>query len=148
MNNESSAKLTTLAVIAVVVFQFLIAALRLILFARGVRIEIAEHSVEYTHPPDLWYAFGGLLATIVVCAVTAAGLLMRRIWACQYRLSRRPRSLNNSLRTEFARISLDENIFRVALNSMFSAEWFTSSKVAEEFKSSGDRSPANRFDGM
>lgn len=81
MNNESSAKLPTLAVIAVVVFQFLVAALALILFARGVRIEIAEHSAEYTHPPDVWYALGELLATIVVCAVSATGLLMRRMWA-------------------------------------------------------------------
>jgi hypothetical protein len=82
MNNESSAKLPTLPVIAVVVFQFLIAALGLILFARSVRIEIVEYSVEYIHPPDLWYAFGGLLATIIIaCAVSATGLLMRRIWA-------------------------------------------------------------------
>lgn len=81
MNNESSAKLPRLAVIAVVVFQFLIAALGLFLFARGVRIEIAEYSAEYTHPPDAWYALGALLTTIVVCAVTATGLLMRRMWA-------------------------------------------------------------------
>jgi hypothetical protein len=70
-----------LTVIAVAVFQFLIVALGLILFARGVRIEIAEYSVEYIHPPDVWYTFGGLLATIVVCALSAIGLLTRRIWA-------------------------------------------------------------------
>ena len=81
MSNESSAKLPTLAVISVAVFQFLVAALGLILFARGVRIETAEYSTEYTHPPDLWYFFGGLLATILVCAVSATGLLMRRMWA-------------------------------------------------------------------
>ena len=81
MNNEPSAKLPTMAVTAVVVFQFLVAALGLILFARGVRIEIAEYSAEYTHPADVWYAFGGLLATIVACAVSATGLLMRRMWA-------------------------------------------------------------------
>jgi hypothetical protein len=81
MNNGSSAKLPTLAVIVVVVFQILVAALGLILFARGVRIEIAEYSAESTHPPDVWFAFGGLLATIVVCAVSATGLLMRRVWA-------------------------------------------------------------------
>ncbi len=79
--NESSAKRPTLAVIAVIVFQFLVAALGLILFARGVRIEIAEYSAEYIHPTDVWYAFGGLLATIFVCAVSATGLLMRRMWA-------------------------------------------------------------------
>jgi hypothetical protein len=81
MNNESSAKLPTLAVIAVAVFQFLVAALVLILFARGVRIEIAEYSAESAHPPDVWYVLGGLLATILVCAVSATGLLMRRMWA-------------------------------------------------------------------
>ena len=81
MNNESSAKLPTWAVIAVVVFQFLVAALGLILFARGVRIEIGEYSAEYTHPADVWYALGGLLATIIVCSVSATGLLMRRMWA-------------------------------------------------------------------
>jgi hypothetical protein len=81
MNNESTAKLPTLAVIVVVVFQFLIAALGLILFGRGVRIEIAEYSAEYTRPADVWYALGGLLAIIVVCAVSATGLLMRRAWA-------------------------------------------------------------------
>jgi len=81
MNNESSAKLPRLAVIAVVVFQFLIAALGLFLFARGVRIEIAEYSAEYTHPPDAWYALGGLLTTSVVCVVSATGLLMGRMWA-------------------------------------------------------------------
>jgi|SRR5580658_1297908 uncharacterized membrane protein (DUF2068 family) len=81
MDNESSAKLPALAVIAVVGFQFLVAALGLILSARGVRIEIAENSAEYIHPPDVWYALGGLLATIVVCSVSATGLLMRRMWA-------------------------------------------------------------------
>ena len=81
MNNESSAKLPSLAVIAVAVFQFLVAVLGLILFARGVRIEISEYSAEYIHPPDAWYALGGLLTTIVVCAVSATGLLMRRMWA-------------------------------------------------------------------
>jgi lysylphosphatidylglycerol synthetase-like protein (DUF2156 family) len=81
MNNGSNAKLPMLAVIAVVVFQFLVAALGLILFARGLRIEMAEYSAEYTHPPDAWYAFGGLLTTIVVCAVSATGLLMRQRWA-------------------------------------------------------------------
>jgi hypothetical protein len=81
MNDEASAKLPRLAVIAVVVFQFLIAVLGLILLARGVRIETAQYSVEYFYPPDLWYAFGGLLATIIVCAVSATGLLMRRMWA-------------------------------------------------------------------
>lgn len=81
MGNESSADRPTLAVIAVAVFQFLIAALGLILFVRGVRIEIGEYSAEYTHSPDVWYAFGGLLATVVVCAVSATGLLMHRMWA-------------------------------------------------------------------
>jgi len=81
MNNESSAKLSTLAVIAVAVFQFLVAALGLILFARGVRTEIVEYSAEYTHPPDIWYVLGGLLATVIVCSISAAGLLMRRMWA-------------------------------------------------------------------
>ncbi len=81
MNNESSAKLPTLPVIAVTVFQFLVAALGLFLFVRGVRIEIAEYSAEYTHPPDAWYVLGGLLASAVVCAVSATGLLMRRMWA-------------------------------------------------------------------
>jgi hypothetical protein len=81
MNNESSAKLSALAVIAVALFQFLVAALGLILFARGVRIEIVEYSTEYAHPPDVWYALGGLLATIIVCSVSATGLLMRRMWA-------------------------------------------------------------------
>jgi hypothetical protein len=70
-----------LAVIAVVVFQLLVAVFALILFARGVRIQIAEYSAEYTHPPDRWYTIGALLATIVVCAVSAIGLLMRRMWA-------------------------------------------------------------------
>ena len=45
--NGSSAKLPTLAVIVVVVFQILVAALGLILFARGVRIEIAEYSADH-----------------------------------------------------------------------------------------------------
>ena len=81
MSNKPSAKLSTMAVIAVAVFQFVVAALGLILFARGVRIEIAEYSAEYAHPPDVWYALGGLLAAIVVCSVSATGLLMRRMWA-------------------------------------------------------------------
>ena len=81
MNNESSAKLPTLPVIAVTVFQFLVAALGLFIFVRGVRIEIAEYSAEYTHPPDPWYVLGGFLAAAVVCAVSATGLLMRRMWA-------------------------------------------------------------------
>jgi uncharacterized membrane protein (DUF2068 family) len=70
-----------LAVIAVAVFQFLIAALALLLFARGVRIAIAEYSTEYTHPPSRWFAFGVLLATIVICAVSGTGLVLRRLWA-------------------------------------------------------------------
>ena len=81
MNNESSTKLPTLAVIAVAAFQFLIAALALILFVRGVRVEMAEYSAEYIHPPDVWYDFGGLLAIIIVCTVSATGLLRRRMWA-------------------------------------------------------------------
>ena len=81
MDSESSWSRPTLAVVAVAVFQFLIAAIGLILFARGVWIEIAAYLVEYTHTPDVWYAFGGLLATIVVCAVSATGLLMCRLWA-------------------------------------------------------------------
>jgi hypothetical protein len=81
MSNKPSAKLPTMAVIAVAVFQFLVAALGLILFARGVRIEIAGYSAEYIHPPDVWYALGGLLAIIVVCSVSATGLLMCRMWA-------------------------------------------------------------------
>jgi len=81
MNKQSRPTRPTLAITAVVVFQFLIAALGLILFARGVHIEIAEYSAEYTHASGVWYAFGGLLATITVCAVSALGLLMRRTWA-------------------------------------------------------------------
>jgi|HubBroStandDraft_2_1064218.scaffolds.fasta_scaffold2852634_1 hypothetical protein len=62
MKNEASAKLPTLAVIAVVAFQLLVAALGLILFfARGVRIGIAEYSAESIHPPDRWYALGSRL---------------------------------------------------------------------------------------
>jgi hypothetical protein len=79
MKNPSSAKLSMWAVIAVVVFQFLIAALGLILFARSVRIEMAEYSTEVTHSPDLRYVLGGLLATIVVCAISAIGLLMPNV---------------------------------------------------------------------
>jgi uncharacterized membrane protein len=81
MNKEFNPKLPTLAVMAVVLFQFLIAALSLILFVRGVRVEIVEYSTEYIHPTDAWYAFGGLLTTIVACVVSATGLLMRRGWA-------------------------------------------------------------------
>ncbi|MGB2590239.1 MAG: hypothetical protein WBG02_16120 [Candidatus Acidiferrum sp.] len=81
MTDKSGAKLPTFSIIAVAVFQFLIAALGLILFARGLQFEIAEYSTEYTHPPNAWYALGGLLTTVVVCAVTATGLAMRRKWA-------------------------------------------------------------------
>jgi len=81
MNNESSAKVATLAIAAVAVFQFLVAALGVVLFARGVRIEIAEYSAEHALPPDAWYALGGMLTTVVVCAVSATGLLTRRMWA-------------------------------------------------------------------
>ena len=81
MENEASAKRPTLAVIAVAVVQFLIALFGLILFIRGARVEAAEYSAEYFHPPDVWYGFGGLLAAIVVYAVSGIGLLMRRMWA-------------------------------------------------------------------
>jgi hypothetical protein len=81
MKSESSAKLPTLAVRAVVVFQFMIAALGMILFARGVKIEAVEHSAESAHSMEAWYALGGLLAVIAVCAISATGLLMRRMWA-------------------------------------------------------------------
>ena len=54
---------------------------RLILFVRGVRVEMVEYSAEYIHPPDVWYDFGGLLAIIIVCTVSATGLLRRRMWA-------------------------------------------------------------------
>ncbi|MFZ3334068.1 MAG: hypothetical protein WA197_25790 [Candidatus Acidiferrales bacterium] len=81
MNDESSARRPTLSVISVAVFQFLISALALLLFARGMWIAIAEYSIESTHPPGRWYAFGVLLATIVVYAVSGTGLLLRRPWA-------------------------------------------------------------------
>jgi uncharacterized membrane protein len=81
MTNESNMKLPTLAVISVVVFQLLIAALSLILFVRGVRVEMVEYSAEYIHPPDARYDFGVLLITVVVCVVSATGLLMRLRWA-------------------------------------------------------------------
>jgi lysylphosphatidylglycerol synthetase-like protein (DUF2156 family) len=81
MDKESRAKLPTWEAMAVAGFQFLVSALGLILLARGVRIEFVQYSTEYTHPPEVWYALGGLLATIVVCAVSAIGLMRRRIWA-------------------------------------------------------------------
>lgn len=81
MNNESGGTLPRLAIIGVVVSQFFIAVLGLILFARGLRIEIGQYSTEYIHPGDVWYGFAGLLATVMVCAISATGLLMRRVWA-------------------------------------------------------------------
>jgi hypothetical protein len=59
MKNESSAKLPSLAVIVVVGFSNSRCVLGLILFARSVRIQIAEYAAEYVHPPDRWYALGG-----------------------------------------------------------------------------------------
>jgi hypothetical protein len=81
MNKEFNPKLPTLAVMAVVLFQFLIAALSVILFVRGVRVEIVEYSTEYIHPIDAWYAFGGLLTAIFLRVASATGLLLRRRWA-------------------------------------------------------------------
>src|ERR1700720_637508 len=81
MNKEFNPNLPTSAIMAVVLFQFLIAALSLILFVRGVRVEIVEYSTEYIHPTDAWYAFGGLLTAIFLCVASATGLLLRRRWA-------------------------------------------------------------------
>jgi hypothetical protein len=81
MNDQSSTGRPTFPVVSVAVFQFLIAALALLFFARGVRIAIAEYSAEYAHPPARWYVFGTLLAIILVYAITATGLLLRQMWA-------------------------------------------------------------------